>query len=187
MELKERIAEKATKAGLTLLPPATANLIEEFEARANLRLADDHRHFLLHAANGGREPCRLLPLERWADSYWLDEPITSMVAAPCTLFPEIEREGEHWLGALDVPDWESRWDRGEWSPMLGTMAVAEIGCGLYFSMIMNGRYRGRIFAWGDHASHPPQFLPHASFGEWLESNLDLVIADRPVHFLNGRL
>jgi hypothetical protein len=71
--------------------------------------------------------------------------------------------------------------------MCGTIAVAEIGCGLFFSMVMNGQHRGRIFSWGDQASHPPLFVPETNFGAWLESHLDLILAGHPVHFLTGRV
>jgi hypothetical protein len=187
MESIDRIAAKAYRAGLALRSPAPLSAIERFETQTSLRLPDPYRHFLLYVANGGMEPCRLTPIERWSDAYWLDEPRPALVAAPCLLTPETAQAGERWLEGLHVPAWESRWDQGAWSPMCGTIAVAEIGCGLFFSMVMNGQHRGRIFSWGDHASQPPLFVPETNFGAWLESHLDLILAGHPVHFLNGRV
>ena len=71
--------------------------------------------------------------------------------------------------------------------MFGTIAIAEIGCGLFFSMVMNGPFRGRIFSWGDHALIPPYFYPYVSFGDWFESCIDAILSGKPVDFLDGRI
>ncbi len=106
---------------------------------------------------------------------------------PCLITPATEHHGEKWLDELGTPDWEAQWDNGTWDPMFGTIAVAEIGCGLFYSIIMNGEYRGRVFSWGDHALNPPYFVEQNNFVSWIESCLDFSIAGRPVHFLDGRI
>jgi hypothetical protein len=92
-----------------------------------------------------------------------------------------------WLDALGVEDAGKKWDRDEWDPLRGSMAVAEIGCGLFYHMIVNGPHSGRIFVWGDRASAPPVFQPHRTFADWIGHYLDSKIAGRPVHFLDGRI
>lgn len=71
--------------------------------------------------------------------------------------------------------------------MNGTTAIAEIGCGLYYSMVLTGTLRGRIFSWGDHALNPPYFYPEPDFGAWITSHIDRLLNGQPVHFLDGRL
>ncbi len=110
-----------------------------------------------------------------------------MVSEPCLVTPDAQDHGEQWLEKMNVDNWERRWDDNEWSPMFGTVAVAEIGCGLFFSIIMNGQHRGRIFSWGDHALVPPHFYEERNFGEWIETHLESMLAGRPVHFLDGRI
>jgi hypothetical protein len=101
--------------------------------------------------------------------------------------PQAEEQGQHWLDRLGVLDWEARWDKNEWCPMFGTIAIAEIGCGLFFSLVINGPFRGRVFSWGDYARIPPHFYPYESFAEWFESCLDRILSGQPVHFLDGRI
>jgi hypothetical protein len=67
------------------------------------------------------------------------------------------------------------------------MAIAEIGCGLFFHMIVNGPHFGRVFVWGDRAAAPPVFQPQETFARWIGYHLDAKIAGRPVHFLDGRI
>lgn len=183
----DRIVTKTHLARLNLRAPATPECVEDLEAQAGVQFPDDYRCFLVTAANGGHNPCRLVSLSRWHDSYWIDEPRPAMISQNCLLTPGIDEHGKGWLDSLNVPDWESRWDRDEWSPMFGTVAIAEIGCGLFYSLIITGLHRGRIFVWGDHALNPPYFVPQRNFSDWIEFHLDQALAGKPVHFLNGRV
>lgn len=181
----EQIAEKIRQAGLSVNPPIELHEVEAFEREAGVLIPKDYRDFLLTSCNGGIEPCRLVPLQRWDYSYWtVVEP--EKANYPCLITPEAEKHGEDWLDELGVEDWSPKWDESSWDPMYGTIAIAEIGCGLYFSMIMNGEYRGRIFTWGDHAHNPPYFVDEPDFVTWINYWLDACIAGKPVHFLNGR-
>lgn len=181
----EQLGAKVREAGLRVLAPLPRADLERLESAAGLRLPEDYREFLLRVADGGTEPCRLVPLERWGDSYWLDDPKPGMLSAPCLLTPELTAHGKDWLDALGVPDWQNRWNDGHWSPMQGTLAVAEIGCGIFFSLISTGPHRGRVFSWGDVAATPPDFCAESCFGDWLEGCLDLILTGQSVHFLDG--
>jgi hypothetical protein len=183
----EQIILDARRAGLKFNAPADEAAIADLESQAGIRIPQDYREFLLRMADGGVKPCRLVPLSRWNDSYWIDEPTPKMLAAPCVLTPECADHGSQWLDKLNVADWQRRWDSGEWCPTFGTMAIAEIGCGLFYSMVMTGPHRGRVFSWGDHASNPPLFQPENSFSDWFGGCLDLMLSGKPVHFLDGRL
>jgi SMI1/KNR4 family protein SUKH-1 len=169
------------------MPPIDLATVERFESSAGIRVPDDYRDFLLTVANGGQAPCRLVPLDEWSNSYWIDQPQPWMLAEPCIVTPNAIHHGDKWIDRASVPDWKARWDRGEWSPMFGTIAIAEIGCGLFFSLVATGPFRGRVFSWGDHASNPPRFADHHSFMAWFESCVDAILAGKHVHFLDGRL
>jgi hypothetical protein len=187
MDSLDTISAKVHRAGLSLRPPISQSTVEDFETAVGVQIPQDYRDFLLRVADGGLAPCRLLPLSQWSNSYWIVDPKPSMAAELPVVTPEAYEQGVHWLDKTNVIDWEGRWDRNEWDPMFGTIAVAEIGCGLYFSMVMTGPLRGRIFSWGDAALNPPYFCPETSFSLWFESCLDMILAGRPVHFLDGRI
>lgn len=187
MNIANRFAEKIRRARLRIRQPIEESEVAQFESESGVLIPADYRDFLINVANGGTEPCRLVPLAKWCSCYWIDDPKPNMVAEPCVVTPDAYDQGEDWLAKTNVPDWESRWDRNDWDPMFGTIAIAEIGCGLFFSMIMTGPCRGRIFSWGDHALHPPYVYPEPSFADWLEKRLDATLAGEPVHFLDGRI
>ena len=178
---------KIQRARLRVKPPIAETEVTKFEVEAGVLIPQDYRSFLINVANGGIEPCRLVSLSDWCASYWIDGPKPQMVAEPCIITPDAYDQGEHWLDAANVPNWRTRWDSNEWDPMFGTIAIAEIGCGLYFSMIMTGAFRGRIFSWGDHALNPPFVYPEQSFAEWFGKCLDATLVGEPVLFLNGRI
>lgn len=182
-----RLASKTRRARLRVRRPIAESEVVRFESEFGVAIPEDYRNFLIHVANGGRTPCRLVRLSDWDHCYWIEDPKPHMVAEPCIVTPESEQHGERWIEEAKGPDWEARWENDEWDPMFGTIAIAEYGCGLFFSMIMNGPFRGRIFIWGDHALNPPHVFPEASFGEWFEDCLDQTIEGKPVHFLDGRL
>ena len=182
----KKLLDKIRRARLPVKAPIELDELERFEVQAGLALPSDYRDFLLTCCNGGIEPCRLVPLNRWADCYWTNVD-AKRANSQCLLTPEAANHGEKWLEHLGIPDWESKWDSGAWDPMYGTIAVAEIGCGLFYSLIVNGDYRGRIFSWGDHALNPPYFVEYEDFATWIESCLDASIAGQPVHFLDGRI
>ena len=187
MNTVDRLAEKIRRARLRVKPPIAESEVARFESEAGVLIPADYRDFLIKVANGGAEPCRLVPLSGWCWNYWIDDPKPHMVAEPCIVTPDAYNQGNKWLEMRGVPDLVSRWDRNEWDPMFGTIAVAEIGCGLFYSMIMTGPLRGRIFSWGDHSLIPPYIYPETSFAEWFENCLDSTLAGEPVHFLDGRL
>lgn len=187
MNIADRLATKTRRAQLRVKQPITESDVARFESESGVAIPADYRRFLTNVANGGTEPCRLVPLAGWCWSYWIDDPKLNMVSEPCVITPDAYEHGQQWLEKSGVPEWEARWNSNVWDPMFGTIAIAEIGCGLFFSMIMTGPFRGRIFSWGDHALNPPYLYPHTSFGDWFEDCLDATIAGKPVHFLDGRL
>ncbi len=171
------LLEKIRRARLRVKPPIELAELERFETRCGTRLPADYREFLIAGCNGGIEACRLVPLEHWDHSYW-SEVGPEAANLPCLIKPEAEQHKDEWLDELGVPDWETRWDDGSWDPMFGTIAVAEIGCGLFYSLIMNGEHRGRIFSWGDCALAPPYFVDHANFHSWIEAWMRRLLGNR---------
>jgi len=183
----QSLAAKARRARISIKPPVTVEDIVALEDAAGVKLPDEYRDFLTHVSNGGTTPCRLVPLDHWDHSYWIDCPQPSMIALPSIVTPEAESHGETWLDRAAPADWSDRWDNNEWDPMFGSIAVAEIGCGLFFSLVVTGEHRGRVFSWGDHALNPPIFCEEKSFSSWIEGCFDQIIAGYPVHFLDGRI
>lgn len=179
------LREKAIKAGVTLRPPVPIERVIEFEKKAGIRLPDDYVFFITAVGNGGLHPPCLMGLEDWDAGYWSESRLERDLLAPCLITPELEGLGEKWLDSLGVENAEQKWDRDEWDPMRGSMTIAEIGCGLFFLMIVNGPHRGRIFVWGDHALLPPAFQSQLTFSSWIGHWLDAVAAGQAVPFLMG--
>ena len=187
MEVIDRLIPKLNRVKLTLQPPIEESELAQFESDAGIRIPEDYREFLLRIANGGKDDCRLIPLSWWDASYWIDHSQPSMAGQPCLLTQDLEKQGEKWIDHLKIPNWSKRWDENDWSPMFGTIAIAEFGCGLFYSMIMTGSLRGRIFIWGDHMLHPPILMPEVNFGDWFTNVVNAMMNGMPAHFLDGRL
>lgn len=177
---------KAAKAKLALRATTTLQAVEAFESAAGIRLPDDYVFFITRVGNGGSAPCRLQSLEDWDAGHWSAVELGRDLAAPCLITPELEALGENWLWALGVENASEKWDRDEWDPMRGMLALADYGCGLFYRLIVNGPHRGRVFLWGDHAKNSPVFQPQPDFASWIGFYLDLAAEGKPVHFLNGR-
>jgi hypothetical protein len=184
MSALHRIADKILRTQLRVNPPISGSEVAKFESDFGVSIPEDYREFLINVANGGSEPCRLLPLSEWDASYDIEGPDPCVVSERCIVTPNCR---DRWLEMSGGPDREIHRDNSGWDPMFGTIAIAEIGCGLFYSMIMTGLYQGRIFAWGPNARHPPHVCPEPSFSGWFENCLDAILAGRPVHFLDGRI
>lgn len=174
-------------AGIRLRQPISRARVAAFESQAGITLPEDYVAFITEAGNGGLGPCRLMPLDEWDAAYWIDSPRPQMLAAPCIITPDALGHEDAWLDRSGVQDWETRFNAGEWDPMTGTLAVAEIGCGLFYSLVVNGPHRGRVFTWGDFLRSPPMFVPEPSFGGWIAARIQASARGEPVHFLDGRL
>jgi hypothetical protein len=187
IEVYAELREKAVSARIALKRPVSLDAIEAFENESGIRLPDDYVFFITMVGNGGIEPCRLVPIEDWDAGYWSQAKLERDLIAPCLITPELKALGNTWLGALGVEQADKKWDRDEWDPLRGSMAIAEIGCGLFFHLIVNGPHFGRVFVWGESAFAPPLFQPQRTFSDWIGHHLDAKIAGRPVHFLDGRI
>lgn len=183
----ENLMTKAVRAHLKLRATASLDEIAHFELTSGIRLPEDYAYFLRHVGNGGIKPCRLLQLQNWDAGFWSSINLESDLRKPCLIAPQAEAQGERWIHELGIEDWERKWDANEWDPLYGSIAIAEIGCGLFYFLIVNGSYSGRVFSWGDHALSPPVFARETTFSDWIEQHLDDMLAGRPVHFLDGRL
>jgi SUKH-3 immunity protein of toxin-antitoxin system len=185
IEVNATLREKATQAGIDLRPPLPLDCVIEFEKNAGICLPDDYVFFITMIGNGSAGRGDLMSMEDWDAGYWSEAKLERDLIAPCLITPELEGLGEKWLDSLGVEDAEQKWDRDEWDPMRGSMTIAEIGCGLFFRMIVNGPHRGRIFVWGDHALLPPAFQSQLTFSSWIGHWLDAVAAGQSAPFLMG--
>jgi hypothetical protein len=149
-------------------------------------LPEDYVRFITEVANGGYPPCRLVPLEEWSRAFWIEEEESRRwLQSECRISPETQESGEHWLDKTFGSDWEKKFDENEIDPLFGTICVAEIGCGLFFSLIVNGPNGGKVFSYGDHLLNPPRFVDQPDFGTWIRSCLEIASLKEPIHFLNG--
>lgn len=176
MNQLNQIKQKIKKSEIELQSVCTQNEIDDFEKQAGVTLPEEYKSFLLEVGNGGKENCNLLSLDEWNYSLWKNNAdLTTDLKNDCLLTPELEKLGDGWLDSLGVSDWEVKWDNDRWSPMYGSMSIATIGCGLYFSQIVNGKYKGRIFVWGDAAYVPPCFQPQNSYLGFIEYYIDRLL------------
>lgn len=161
------LCEKAVKARTTLTPAESLQRVIAFEKAAGIRLPDDYLFFITMVGYKGSENCWLLRLEDWDAGYWSETKLERDLCAPCLITPELQSLGAEWLDSLGVEDAARKWDQDEWDPMRGSMTIVEYGCGLFFRMIVNGPYYGRVFIWGEHAMRPPVFVPELTFSDWI--------------------
>lgn len=182
----EEIKTKAARANLNLRHRASLEEVANFELTSGIRLPEDYVYFLTHVGNGGVKPCRLIRLQDWDAGLWSSAKLESALCKPCLVTPQAEAHGDQWIDQLGIEDWERKWDANEWDPLYGTIAIAEIGCGLFYFLVVNGAHSGRIFSWGDHALSPPIFVPETTFADWMELHLDAMLAGETVHFLGQR-
>ena len=186
MNPKMSLEKKIRRSPIKLRLPADEAEIHLFETRAGVSLPGDYRRFITRVGNGGVAPCRLVPVHEWDACYWIDDaPLESSFRRGCIVTPAAEQHGRDWIDLQNVRSWQERVDRNEWDPMLGTIAVAEIGCGLFYSLIVTGPHRGRVFSYGDHIGNPPRFVKEPTFGTWIEGCVDRVLAGERVDFLDG--
>jgi len=184
----KQLGAKIKRAGVRLKPPAPGSEVEQFEATAGIALPSDYREFIIRIGDGGRHPCRLQRLRQWPGAYWIDSPdLSRHLIEPCIISPDAVKYEERWLDVLGPKDWQARFDSEDWDPVCGTIAVAEVGCGLFYSLIVNGPYRGRVFLYGDNTANPPKFVPEACFTEWIHAGLELILSGSPVYFLDGQI
>lgn len=110
VDVIDQLVPKLRRARLYLRPPALESLVAQFETDAGIRLPEDYRDFLLRIADGGIEPCRLVPLSCWDSCYWIDDSRPSLAAAESVVTPDAWEHGAEWLDRTNVDDWEGRWD-----------------------------------------------------------------------------
>ncbi|HNO77709.1 MAG TPA: SMI1/KNR4 family protein [Phycisphaerae bacterium] len=184
-ENMETLSSKLQAANVRLAPPIALEEVRAFESNADIKLPQDYVTFITTIGNGGVGPyCRLMPLARWSWCHWIDDPQNNhSLTSPCIVTPDATALGENWLSEVGVPQWEERFDAGEWDPMFGTIAVAEIGCGLYYSLIINGPHTGRVFRYGDRVENPPKFVEQMTFAQWLEHEVDTMVEGETHEFL----
>lgn len=182
----DRLIEKAARAGLRMNPPLPWESLREIERGAGISLPIDYATFLMSVGNGGQAPCRLLPLDRWDAAHFTRASLATALSTPCIITPDAIRHGGGWIDALQIRDWGERLNRLDWDPMYGTIALAEIDLGVFYSLIVNGPHAGRVFWFGEHVAIPPVFEPEPSFSEWIEARIDTVLGGASVDFLDGR-
>lgn len=170
MDLIEQLKVRVEQSDIRMRPPTTIAKVRDFESQAGIVLPRDYVDFILRIGNGAFVPNQLVPLERWFECYWIDAPkLDVALSQGCIVTPDAEQHGEQWIDAQNVARWEERFDDNEWDPMFGSIAISPIGCGLYYSMVVDGPYKGRVFTYGDRMENPPRFVTQESFLDWVQS------------------
>ena len=184
----ERIKTKLSHFKLNFNPPATEEEVKNFESEAGIELPKDYYEFITTIGNGVGIH-NFLELEEWDYSYYIENTnLTKHLKFACYLSPNCQITGDG-----DKKWYEELYEKRNidleyklWDPMFGTMAFMEFGCGLYFSMILNGPHKGRIFSWGDFTASKPTFYSNNNFYDWLEESLDAALDGKSVHFLTSK-
>ncbi|QDU41888.1 SMI1 / KNR4 family protein [Symmachiella dynata] len=184
----EHLKTKVQDSGINIRPPLSIEEVREFEAQAGISLPVDYVEFITTIANGGFSPCRLSPLADWHYRYDIKRPQPEIcLTQPCIITPDAVQHGDKWIDVQNVDRYEERWDNHEWDPLVGTICVAELGCGWVYSLIINGPFVGRIFAYGGGAFLPPQFVEERTFTDWIESSVDKIVDGKHLSFLDGKV
>jgi hypothetical protein len=181
------LSEAFRSAGIKTRPPIPRAEVAAFEAGSRITFPPDYIAFITEVANGGSRPCGLVPLKDWSACYWIDNVTPASLAEPCIVSPEALHHGPAWLDHVGVDDWETKFNANQWDPMSGTIAIAEIGCGLFYSLVLNGPVKGRVFSYGDHIANPPRFVVEETFVEWMAACVDASLHGQAIHFLDGRI
>jgi len=158
--------DRACAHGFRLGPPLAEAEVAGFERRHGIDLPADHRAFLTRVGNGGPHgnagpgpAYGLLPLAHWNYAFASDGPYDDLLRRPFAVVPD-RHYSEDWLTEAGLDEWD------EWYP--GTLALAEVGCGMYFVLVVTGPTRGRIVCTSDHITNAPRYQPDPDFLSWYE-------------------
>ena len=170
----DKIKNSILETGIQLNPKLDKEEIVEFQELSKIKLPEDYVIFLTEVGSGGHESNCLLPLDKWDLSYYISKPnIYEHLKAPCLIRTDIPNS-KNWINELGIDEPAENWDNEKWDPMFGTMSVCDYGCGAFYSMIVNGKFSGRLFVWGDYVNKPPHFLRDYFFLDWIEYEIDLL-------------
>ncbi|MEU9398667.1 SMI1/KNR4 family protein [Streptomyces sp. NPDC048242] len=146
-----------------LRPPLPEQEIRSFETTHGIALPPEYRAFVAEVGDGPAGPAHgLLPLttprpeavDDWAvDGEWAEDRQPGRLAAP---FPLTE----------PAP---GRIGTGYSTLTRGTLLLAELGCGMFLRLVLNGPHTGEIWLfdpdWAGFVPSHPGF--HAWYTEWL--------------------
>ncbi|MEM6725776.1 MAG: SMI1/KNR4 family protein [Bacteroidota bacterium] len=155
-----------------MLPTIDPEEIKLFEDQFQIELPSDYKYFLTEIGAGFEKSRRFLTPNNWKESFWVHPESIN----PFQHTAELGLEHRHkptWLAFVNDPIHKTNWRNGTWDPMFGTLAIEDIGCGLYYRMILNGDLKGNLFVWGDHAFNPPKFLDQVGYLNWVQLQIDI--------------
>ena len=149
-----------------MLPPAEESEVARFEARAGIVLPADYRRFILEVGDGGEGPpyYGLLPLGATPANDVPDDLLRGYSDLLSKPFPFVE----HWIWEQEEPSEEvdARWE----TVSHGNLILGHDGCGMYWTLVVSGEQRGRIWLQTDMGIQP--CAPSLTFLEWYEVWLD---------------
>ncbi|MFE5724383.1 SMI1/KNR4 family protein [Streptomyces erythrochromogenes] len=150
-----------------LRPPLPEAEVRAFEEEHGFRLPEEYRTFVTTVGDGPAGPRHgLMPLitprpeadDDWAvDDEWRDDRRPGRLAAPCP------------IRTPRPYDENRRYDEAE-GLTLGTLMLAEEGCGIYLRLILGGPLAGQVWhldqEFGCHTLESPDF--RTWYTDWLE-------------------
>jgi SMI1 / KNR4 family (SUKH-1) len=168
-----------------LNPPLSEAEVAAFEARYGVRLPEGYRAFMTRVANGGAGPAYgLIPLTDLftADSDDPDDPPIpeDLVRRP---FPYTgfynPRTDSAWDGLEKAVErgevTREEADRRRWQLDAGSLALADLGDGYLYFLVVTGPTRGQV--WVDLQINDEGLDPtHMEFLDWYERWLDRTLA-----------
>ncbi len=168
----KKIKDKIYSKSITLLPKINHKELISFEDKFQVELPEDYKYFLSEMGSGFEKSYRFLTPKNWEESFWVNSHLINPFKYTCKIKLEHQLKS-NWLELIKDPINDMNWKNDKWDPMFGTIAIGEIGCGLYYRMILNGELKGRIFVWGDHALNPPKFIDQVGYLNWINFQIDI--------------
>jgi hypothetical protein len=172
--------------GFQMNQPISLADLTSFEEQYSIQLPEDYRQFLLQVGNGGAGPYYgLLPLERWYDysdpfgNSSLEEVINLIHLDPVAHFSgdcTAEPDPVTGYGVDPGNEFPEFWSGG-------TIALCNQGCNYKSSLVVNGKYRGRVVYSGMMGE--PYYMPDACFLDWYERWLDETLSGKRIGWFGG--
>ncbi len=154
-----------------LLPPIASAAVERFERANDVALPADYRSFITRVANGGAGPVYgLAPLEPWQPEDFGDGGRPADPSMPFMLdqaWSPYDEDGNE--NPPPGPD--------DANPYDGCVFLAEIGCGYFYFLVVNGERAGQV--WADYTAGDGELCQvFDSFRGWYDSWLDAELAEQ---------
>lgn len=165
-------------------PPATEDMVREFEARHAIVLPPGYRRFLLEVGNGGAGTeasgagpyYGIYPLGVGVAELGIDQ-APSNLPRRCVVSPRMPAsDWQAVLAPFRGVVGRAAYDEGLATVLGGLLPIGTQGCLIFHGLVLNGPFVGRVVNFSLESDQPPQFAFERDFLAWYERWLDEAIA-----------